>query len=54
MLNSNNIDIRLTHAESLPRTNHPFVKGVDHVEDFAFAERHVSAGRLFVIEMSPR
>lgn len=42
-----------TDSVGVPRSDHAFVQCVDHVEDLPFPERHVAAGWLVVIEVSP-
>ena len=42
-----------TDAEGLPSADDSLVERVDHVEHLAFAERHMTAGRLLVVEVRP-
>ena len=43
----------VTDSEGVPRAHNSFVQSVDHVEHFPFAEAHVTAAGLVVIEMRP-
>ena len=41
----------LTNTESLPSPNNSLIERIDYMKNFSFTERHVAAGRLFIVEV---